>query len=382
MRLDDTQPLEIRFAGVNSSIRATGRVTHEGVDLSTILGFLRVGSDVTVGAAEDTRSGKLAGHVSRVGMSTQDGVPRLQISIALEPERAPIAIDGEDERWFPEIVFEAPRSGPVPLIAAETMDPEPTLRTVEVDPELEPEAVPQADIAHAETVAAEAIPAPAPAKPASRRVRPFWAPPKKDRRRGLLVALALVATGAGAVTVLAPQPAAVDEAQVEVTTVPTVQNVPAAAAPIADERPVAQVPVQSAEHPSEEVAVAVPAVAAAPTTTPNPMATATTPAATTGDWKPQIVTTGPTPTIFVPVAGTKGMSTFTMSDPPGLAIDLPKGKTEIAMKSYLLHDEHLRSLWVRARPTGGVQIRLHVVPGTHLAVAPVDGGVRFRVVEK
>jgi hypothetical protein len=103
----------------------------------------------------------------------------------------------------------------------------------------------------------------------------------------------------------------------------------------------------------------------------------------TGDaWKPQIVTSGPTPTIFVPVTGTKGMSTFTMSDPPGLAIDLPKGKTEVAMKSYLLHDEHIRSLWVRARPAGGVQVRLHVAPGTHLAATTVEGGVRFRIIEK
>jgi hypothetical protein len=84
----------------------------------------------------------------------------------------------------------------------------------------------------------------------------------------------------------------------------------------------------------------------------------------------------------VPITGAKNLTTFSMSDPPGLAVDLPKGKTEIPLRSYLLHDNAFRSLWVRARPQGGLQIRLHVNPGVHVIAEAVDGGLRFKRVAK
>ncbi len=391
VRLDDTQPLQVHFDGLPSPIRATGRVTHEGIDLSTTLGFLRLGGAVSVSAA-GTTDARLHGRIARVALRTDDGAPRLQISLALLPDPQPIPEAADDERWFPEIVVTTAASElafeATPFVVGE---PEPTERT---------------DMAPV-VASALVFERPPRARPGVRG--PFWA----------LIAGGLVATGIAAVWLATPARAPREDARVEVTTVETpvdpVGPIPAAAdkaraaepaavdepaepaaaepirlAPIqieatrgepasADEPPLNPHanPVASGEHPAEaaepaHVVEPIHVAAAAVARAPEPRA------ASLAAWRPEVKPLGGAATVFVPVSGTRGMTTFQMSDPPGIAIDLPHGRAEIPLRSQLLHDDALRSLWVRARPTGGIQIRLHVAPGVHVGVDAVDGGVRFR----
>ena len=358
-RLDDNRPMELRFAGLPSPIRATGRVTHEGVELSTVLGFLRLGERVQVGTVGEAV--QLEGRVARVGIQLHDEIPRLQITIAVpdpgdaeelpalalqsstEPEPASLALDAVDERWFPEVEVILARMEPT-TAAIEAIDPEPTERTVLVRPSEYPGR------------------------------------PRHRRRWGLPIALGATAVLALVLLMQAPRPPAPrgDEAQVEVTTVPTLPPAAPVAAPLAEapaphavapptEPPLANVPVLSPEHPAEPDAE--PESESSPAQA-KPEATAA--------WHPQIAMLDGTATITVPVTGTRGLSTFSMSDPPGIGIDLPHGKTEVPLRSYLLHDPSFSSLWLRTRPQGGLQIRLHVARGVHVAAEPIEGGLRLR----
>ncbi len=153
----------------------------------------------------------------------------------------------------------------------------------------------------------------------------------------------------------------------ELTTVPTTP-----AASTTAPSPVIAAPAEAPVAPVAMTPAPVPAVAAPEHTDAA--------SATPGIWHPNIVTNGGQASITIPLTGvTKPLNTFTMSDPPGLAVDLPKGKTAVALRSYLLHEGGFRSIWVRTRPTGpGLQIRLHYAKGTHVSAEAVDGGLRFR----
>ena len=379
VRLDDTQPVEIRFAGLPSPIRATGRVTHEGLDLSTTLAFLRVGSDVNVGAISEEPGARLHGRIARVGLRTEDGVPRLQISISIVPDPAPVALEPDDERWFPEIFVVQPDENSIAF--------EPTALVLKngIPPQLAPvmdapmsEALPE--LVEAEpTLRTETVPETPPLRPLARR---SMHPPKRNLR-GLVIAGCVVATGAFAGWLALPARPIVEEGKVEVTTVATTPD-PVIALTAADPAPVAAAdPVLAA------VPVAAPVRAAAlspehPVDAANVPSESAAPASAVGTgWRPLVTTVGGNAAITIPLTGAgKNLSTFVMSDPPGLAVDLPKGRTEVALKSYLFHDGAFRSLWVRSRPAGGLQIRLHVVPGVHVAVESVEGGIRFRRVTK
>jgi Tfp pilus assembly protein PilZ len=357
LTFDELEPLELRFADMPSPVRATGRVSDTGIELTTPLAFLRTDAEVKIARGPGPERA-LRARIAAVRISTQDGVPQLSISLStMSSENVVYAdeeIDIDDSRWFPEISIE---ESPVALSAesaveAALIEPEPTMRTPHALWE-EPSAHP-----HAEDTA-------------------YIAPKIKAPRTGRwFVGAMLVFMGAGVVWLMtgptptvapAPTPTPTEEAKVELTTVPTT---PAATVPAPT--PVIAAP---AEAPLAPIAM-----------TPSPAPVVAAPEhtdaafATPGVWHPNIVMNGGQASITIPLTGAaKPLATFTMSDPPGLAIDLPKGKTTVALRSYLLHEGGFRSIWVRTRPTGpGLQIRLHYAKGMHVSAETVDGGVRFR----
>jgi len=354
LTFDELEPLELRFAGMPSPVRATGRVSDTGIELTTPLAFLRTDAEVKIARGPGPERA-LRARIAAVRISTKDGVPQLAISLSTMSSENVVydgeEIDVDDSRWFPEISIE---ESPISLSAesaveAALVDPEPTMRT--------PHALwEESAHAHAEDTA-------------------FIAPKIKAPRTGRwFVGAMLVLIGAGVVWLMTgptptvaptPTPTPAEEAKVEVTTVPTPASTPAPVVAAPAEAPAAPVAMTPTPAPVPPVAAAEHADAAS--TTP-------------GAWHPNVVMNGSQASITIPLTGvTKPLNTFTMSDPPGLAVDLPKGKTAVALRSYLLHDGGFRSVWVRTRPTGpGLQIRLHYAKGTHVSAEAVEGGLRFR----
>ncbi len=316
-RVDEGHPLKVWFAGLPSHARALGRVTDDGVELSTTLDFLRLGSSVAIAPAAYADGARLRGTISRVALRTDGGAPRLTISLAMGGEVAlPMPTVESDARWFPEIVVESDARHGAPAMLVE---PEHTERT---------------------PLLFEA----APAGPAPSRLRPTLTVAAVI----LLVALVVLRVG-----------------------FPAVEQAPALPPPaIASPEPEPEPQPQPEAAP---VAVAAPVAAPVPAPVPVPV---TTPGA---DWKPTILFADGQPTIAVPFTGSsKGHETFSLDNPPGIFIDLPAGKAAVPMRSYLLHDNSFRSLWVRVRPKGGLQVRLHVAKGTQVSVDVSDGMLHFR----
>jgi hypothetical protein len=338
-----------------SAVRATGRVSDGGIVLTTPLGFLRAGSELSV-ASSDGKPRRA--RVASVGIHAEDGVPRLAISLSLlDLDALPASIapmsDDADPRWFPEISIEAAEEA----IVASEVEPDPTLRT--------PHAL---------------WTEPPPRGPVSETL--LLPRPATLGRGRFFVAASLFCLGAVVVWLMTgratPEPAPVAEiaappvqpeeakpaeAKVELTTVPTTAETTATATPAT---PSAATPLFPAP----------PAATASPAAEPTHVARAPI---SDGPWHPMVTTGGGRDTLVVPLSGgQKPLATFTMSDPPGLAVDLPHGKTTVPLRSYLIHDSSFRSVWVRARPEGGLQIRLHYAKGTHVSAELVDGGLRFR----
>jgi Tfp pilus assembly protein PilZ len=356
LTFDELEPLELRFAGMPSPVRATGRVSDTGIELTTPLAFLRTDAEVKIARGPGPERA-LRARIASVRISTKDGVPQLAISLSTMSSENVVydgeEIDVDDSRWFPEISIE---ESPISLSAesaveAALIDPEPTMRT--------PHALWEEPSAHAEDTA-------------------FIAPKIKAPRTGRwFVGAMLVLIGAGVVWLMtgptptvAPAPTPTPtEAKVELTTVPT-----APATPVEAPQPVVAAP---AEAPPAPVAMTPPAPVQAVAA---PEHTTDAASAKPSVWQPNVVMNAGQASITIPLTGlTKPLTTFTMSDPPGLAVDLPKGKTAVALRSYLLHDGGFRSVWVRTRPTGpGLQIRLHYAKGTHVSAEAVEGGLRFR----
>jgi Tfp pilus assembly protein PilZ len=357
LTFDETEPLELRFAGMPSALRATGRVSDTGIELTTPLAFLRTGAEVAITRGPGPER-SLRARVASVRIAAEDGVPRLSISLStVSSEMGSSAheeIDLDDSRWFPEIsIEEVPVFTMMEESAVEDaiVDPEPTQRTPHAMWQ-EPSSNVSEETAHI---------APRSKAPGTGR----W-----------FVGAMLVLIGASVVWLMtgptptvapAPQPAPAEaakpeEAKVEVTTVPTTMP-----APVELAKAVVTTPPEATPAPAP--------IAAMPAPAPAPVA-ASTPSA----WQPNVVLNGNQASLTIPVTGAvKPLSTFTMSDPPGLAVDLPRGKTAVTLRSYLLHDGGFRSIWVRTRPTGaGLQIRLHYAKGTHVSAEPVEGGLRFR----
>lgn len=342
---------------VDLSQRSDGP-TYAGVDLAGPLDFLEAGAELYMGAAEDGRS--LRARIAHVELHTDEGPPRLSLSVVLQPQPAP-------ETWFPDIDVDLPLSGetrvavPIetrlqPLELDEPELPLSMMETAQLDgrnieaPALEAVAVAEAAIGssdavdHTERTLTDDAPTPD-------QARSFWpfAAVAGVVLAGLIVLRMGAATPAAVAVAPAPEPVAVAPAPE-----------PAVAAPVVA-APVAPAPVAPAPHTPTLAApvILVKAVEAGP-------------------WKPQVSELAGHAAIIVPIIGSgEGMSHFALDKPQGLAVDLPHAKAATPIKSWLLHSGTFDSLWVRTMPSGALQIRVHVHSGVKVKADVVDGALRF-----
>ncbi len=343
--VEEGHPLRVWFAGLSSEARALGRVTEEGIELSTTLDFLRLGTEISIAPSAYADGARLHGKISRVSLRTDGGAPRLAISLSVGA--APVApapiLDNNDLRWFPEIIVESADLHAAPSVLIEAENTERTPLVIE-PPMMEPVLPQRSSWLRATLTVAASV---------------------------LLVSLIVLRVGFPASDTVPPLPAAPQA--VAAAQAPAAVEAPAAAeAPATAEVPAAaEAPAPAPARPAAAPIAAAPIAAAPPVAIP--------PSATPGEWKPSLTSYQGQPAIIVPVSGSmKGHETFSLDDPPGIFMDLPAGKSAVPMKSYLLHSDDFRSLWVRVRPKGGLQVRLHVAKGVQVAVDVLDGALRFR----
>jgi hypothetical protein len=416
------QPVNLWFEGLAAPIRCVGLVTHDGIELAATLGFLRVGSPVTVeplGAG-----GRLRGRIDRIALADEGGVPRLAVKLVVdaapvEVETAPVEVarvEAAPPAPGDETASEAPegpepdRSEPAaPAVAAtEAVEREWSFPEVVV----EMSAPPEEEAAPPEE---EAAPSELPGDDPTERVEPRSA----GRWRAAVLATTLIACAATAsfvawrragrptgridaqrtsvaspaetaapVAAMAP-PAAGAAAPVAAVAPPAAVAAPVAAIapPAAVAAPVAAVaPKAALRSPVAAVASAAeeaPADDELPVPADAPGSPAAAPAARatpSSPWRPAVSIAGARARLSVPVAGsTSGLSTFRLTDPPGVAIDLPSARPAVPLRAYPLHREGFRSLWVRERPQGGLQVRVHFAARTNVAVESEGGELRISV---
>lgn len=326
---------------VDLSKRSDGP-TYAGVDLAGSLDFLEAGVELQIGASDDGRS--LTARIAHVEMHDDDGPPRLSLSLVLQPEPQP-------ESWFPDIDIDVP-----PSAGTRVATPIAT-RSVEsayVD-EL-------AD--HTERTVVEESGTPE-SRPAT---RPFW--PFAAVAGVVLIGLVVMLAGSPA-PALAPAPAAGAAAAPALAPAPAPAPAPAVEAPA---------PVVAPAAAAEPLATAPAAVIAA--TTPvvaTPVkAPVKSPVVADGPWHPAVTELGGRAAVIVPLGGkTDGMTHFDLDRPQGIAINLPHARAATPLKSWLLHHPAFDSLWIRAMPTGGLQVRLHVHNGVKVKAELEDGALRI-----
>ena len=328
-------PVDVFFDGLASSTRAVAAVRDGAVELSSTLGFLKEGSEVRIIPA-GMKGEPLQGRISQVFLRSEQGTPRLVISLALAHEVVKETWPSE-ESWFPEISISGPHQMHEPLVAKG--DPEPTERN----------AVPFVDDVDAER-------------------------PKGVSKSTLALAGLAVAVGAWAILRVGFPAGEHPEPLPVVTVTTTAGHVDTSAASARTE--VAAATRGPSEVADEAPSVTAPAVAAAPVAAMTPPV----PAVVAGpSWLPRVVNPGDTQQLLVPLTGnTKNVSRFVLDSPAGLAVNLPDANTLVPVRSYLLHDPAFYSLWVRRMPEGGLQIRLHVTKGVHISADIYEGNLRFR----
>jgi len=306
-----SRTVQVRFEGMREPMRSRAQLTDDGIRFSTALPFLRLRSSVEVTFLSGRSQIHSRGVVRDVELDRfgSDGTPRLAVSVAFptESEAQPVPA--------------APVNTPVP----------------------------------AEIAPPQSIPVSAPARLAPAAPEPAPAPPAEPRNSGGMPVLRMLAVAAG-VTLVGL--AALSYHRAAAPPSPHVQLQGPPVAPPA-KPPVAQPPVVAVVPtaiPPAKPAAPLPPPAPAPLPPPPAVVIpAPLPAGTPG---PTLETDGDETTALVPVTGSTGkMAHYSLSHPRGLAVNLPLAQSVLPIGLHTIGRDGLRYVWIRERPSGGLQIR-------------------------
>ena len=323
----------VQLPGSDEPVRASAVRTDEGLRLSFALPFLREGSIITLqpSEAEAEVARVVRTHVYAGGTGTETRVELLVEPCAETRKRRFVQYDAAS---MPPQLVAAVAAAPSDGVEAWSVPKQRALAKVGYGLSLAAALWLVTRITGLGT--AEAPPAPAP-PPAT----------ETDRR---------------ALKPMAAKPALVTPARLT-----------------SDARPSMAAPSSMTDHPATASAVTpVTAPKPAPDTTPTIAKQAPRPAAAIR--APQVTTTRDTTEIFVPVTGSlAGLEAKLWTDPPAVAVDIPRGTVALARRRYELQADGLAGLSV-GRPGGVTQLRVYVnsvLSQYEASAAP--GGVVIRI---
>jgi hypothetical protein len=290
-----TSTVELKFAGLDTRVKARAEASAEGLRLRAALPFLELDSKLTVSFAGDgqTREGRIA-RVELDGTNEQR-VPQLIVHVALVPEA-----EAADASASPTSAPEREQGAPNALDEAAVARFAQTVALVAL---LASAGVPAAWLLTARSAQGVAMHAAklAPASP-SRPIATEHAPQ-------------------------APEPAAAAATVAQPASGPMVPAFPPAAAPATPSAPSAPLPV------------AAPAAAVPPPTAP------------------QVTIVGAQTRVFVPMDGSaEGLHAYHLSS-PGAVLSLPQAHARIRLADYPIYQGVVRRVWLRPYQSG-VQVRV------------------------
>jgi hypothetical protein len=305
------QHVKVRFAGTEEIVRARAYPSEGGLRLVTSLPFLKVDTEVELTLAPDVEVGA-RGWVSSVALERgSKGMPRLLIDV-----RTDSAISSPTQPGVPHLEM-SPIPAPAPIIEP---SPEPSMAPSPASSIIEgPSASAAFDSAdQTEIVSLE--------RPMG-RLHAFG--------RGTVVGAVGLAAFVAAVELIqnAPRESVTSLASPAIVTQKaTAELPPAAPTPQPTSPPVAVSPVAAGP-------TAAPVSAGAPVAAP--------PVAPSSDF-------------VVGLTGSfAGSRRYPLSDPDGVAFNLPHAYAAMKVGTYRPDVAGLRSVWVRALPAGGVHLRFY-----------------------
>jgi len=324
--------VQVRFEGMKEPMRSRAQLTEDGgLRLSTGLPFLRLRSPVEVTFLSGSSKVQSKGLIRQVELDqfATDGTPRLAVSVAFSAQ--------------PEVQPGTPVAVTTP---AESVPTAPALPAMAATPVYAPHSRPQAPPA-----------APVPVEPESGS--------PLVRVVGVAAVVALI--GLGVLTYLRTSPPVAERA-----------------APLP---PVVTVPPEPVVPPPEPAAAPAPVVARES----QPLPVVTRPAPPPLVMPPPLPPDTPGPTIesdgvettaVVPVTGsTKGMMHYSLSRRRGVAVNLPRAQSDLAIGVHSIGRDGLRHVWIRERPEGGIQVRFIFTnpPPDERLLELEDNAVRVRI---
>jgi hypothetical protein len=349
---DRSRLVEVRFEGLPQPVRARAVPTEDGLRLSTPLSFLRLASQVDVTVSGEALAMSSRGTLRAVELAPRhpDGIPRLVVDVGLgEPAGAlPSAAPAPGG----DVVLESPPapapSGRLSIGRARAASRAPVRRgrANEGRRASDPSGAVAAPVRGPRLTRSVAILSSRPRPPAASLLHG-----RPARQALLLMAGAVVAGAAVSGALTAAHLGRLAPARRPGAAVAAAPLAPAGAGEGAALAPGAR--LASPALPWPGASPPAPAIPAGPA--PTRLALRALPPGTPG---PEISRDGVTATATVPVEGSiEGMFHYTLAHPRGVAVNLPFARATLPLGLHLVQHDGFRTVWIRERREGGVQIR-------------------------